>query len=320
MAFSLPDKGEGANDVQSILFQEHLDMIVAGIAGSECVLAGCDVTAQGSPDMTVAVAKGSVIAGGVLKPVTAGNVTISAADGSNPRLDLVVVNSAGTKAVRTGTAAANPKPPARTAGDVVLAQIYVPASDTTIASNQITDMRLVRSQGPIVLDKSASAVSFNTTAAEQTYYSLTVPNGLLATVGRMIRVKLGGTMLLNSGTATVRLVVTFGGTTLFSDISGASTNDADRLAWHLELILVATGSATQILVGSLGIASIAAKTAPTTGIGDAWATAGLGGNPIRGSSSVDANSADRVFDVRFTMSVANASCEIVREYVTAELL
>lgn len=161
MAFTLPDKGEGGNDRQSILFQEYIDVLIAGIAGTDVVHSGCAVTAQGSPDMTVAVAAGTVMSNGVPFAVAAGNVTITAADGTNPRIDLVVVNSSGTKAARTGTAAANPKPPARTANDVVLASIDVPASDTTIGATQIDDKRVMRAIGPrhVVLTGSAHSVT-----------------------------------------------------------------------------------------------------------------------------------------------------------------
>jgi hypothetical protein len=73
--------------------------------------------------------------------VTAGNVTITAADGSNPRFDLVVVDSAGAKSAVAGTAAANPVF-ADPAGKVVLAAVYVPAADTDIDANQIIDKRI----------------------------------------------------------------------------------------------------------------------------------------------------------------------------------
>lgn len=173
MAWTVPDKGEGANDVQSILFQEYLDVVMAGLNGFDCVYSGCAVTAQGSPNMTVAVAAGTVITNDVPFAVTAANGTITAADGTNPRLDLVVITSAGAIAVRAGTPGANPKPPARTANDVVLAVVYVPASDTTIATNQITDLRVLRTlaqrQQSLVNDHSNST----TTGTEVT--ELTVP-------------------------------------------------------------------------------------------------------------------------------------------------
>ena len=106
------------------------------------VVAGCAVTAQASPNMTVAVASGTVIVSGTEAAVSSGNVTITAADGSNPRFDLVCASSSGTKSAVAGTAAANPVFP-DPAGKVVLASVYVPAADTTINSNQITDKRVL---------------------------------------------------------------------------------------------------------------------------------------------------------------------------------
>jgi hypothetical protein len=95
--------------------------------------------------MTPAVAAGAVISNRVRYKVAGADVTIGTADGTHPRIDLIVVTSSGALAVRAGTAAATPKPPARTANDVVLAAVYVPASDTTIATSQITDLRVIRS-------------------------------------------------------------------------------------------------------------------------------------------------------------------------------
>jgi hypothetical protein len=141
--WTIPDKGEGQNDLQSIVFQEYLDVLAEGLSGLTCVLSGCAVT--GGSDMTPEVAAGYVLSNGVRYPIAANTVTIGTADGTHPRLDLVVVNSSGALAVRAGTAAAAPKPPARTANDVVLAVVYVPASDTTIATAQITDLRVMRS-------------------------------------------------------------------------------------------------------------------------------------------------------------------------------
>ena len=76
--FTIVDKGEGQSDIQSILFQEHFDILVAGIDGLDCVLSGLACTAQGSPDMTVAVAKGAVLSNGIMYAVAAANATIGA--------------------------------------------------------------------------------------------------------------------------------------------------------------------------------------------------------------------------------------------------
>jgi len=144
--FDLPDNDVAFHTNQSIWMSTDIDILTAGLNGVG-VVSGCDVTAQGSPDMTVAIAAGVVrIASGALVTVTSGNGTITAADGTNPRIDLVSASDTGTKTVTAGSAAANPKPPALPSGHVGLAMVYVPANDTTIAANQITDKRVILSQ------------------------------------------------------------------------------------------------------------------------------------------------------------------------------
>lgn len=320
MAWTVPDKGEGDHDLQSILFQEYLEVLVAGMSGVDCVLSGCAVT--GGADMTPAVAKGAVLSNKVLLPVTAGDVTIGAADATNPRIDLIVINSSGTKAVRAGTAAANPKPPARTANDVVLAAVYVPANDTSIETTKCVDLR-VTPLTPTLLYKQTAADTVNNTSSaiellNRANAGVTIPSGLFL-AGKVLRVRIGGNMLLNNGTPTVRIVIAYGGTTMFSDISGTSTGDADRTSWWLDFDVVAQGNADQSVNGLLGMGIIAAKTAPTTGIGDAWSTAN-NVNAISGSAAVDSDAADRKLSVQLTFSVANASNEVVIEYATVELL
>jgi hypothetical protein len=315
MPFTIPDKGEGDSDIQSILFQEDIDVLVDGIASKNCVLSGCGVT--GGSDMTPAVAKGAILSNGVLLPVTAGDVTIGTADGSNPRLDLIVANSSGTKAVRAGTAAAAPKPPARTSNDVVLAQVLVPASDTTIGAGAIIDRRVFPPR-PVRILRSTSAVTFNTTSAIQTYANIVLPSGLFLT-GEVMRFACGGNMLINSGTPTVTLTIDYGGSTMFADVTAAFTADGDRKPWQLDLDLIAVSGTSQILHVRTNLPLIGNLTAPTTGQGDAWSTA-QSSNPIRGTATVDSDAGDRDFRVRFTMSVSNAANEIVCDYAYAYLM
>lgn len=142
MAFTIPNFPDAFNSHQAEPDKVDLDILVAGMGGTG-VVAGCAVTAQGSPDMTVAVAAGTIRVNRTLVLVTAGNVTIGTADGTNPRIDLITVNDAGTKACTAGTAAASPVFPSIPSNSVVLAAVYVPASDTTIATNQITDKRVM---------------------------------------------------------------------------------------------------------------------------------------------------------------------------------
>ena len=318
MAWTVPDKGEGDNDIQSILFQEYLDALVAGINGLDCVLSGCAVTAQSTPDMTLAVAKGAVLTNGTLKPVTAGNVTITTANATNPRIDLVVVDSTGAKQVRAGTAAASPKPPARSSNDVIIAAVYVPANDTAISNSQVTDMRVLRQVGPITIYKSTSDVTFNTTASIQTYLTLTIPDGLFLS-GKVLRVRCGGSYLSNSGTPTWTLTIAYGGTTLFADATGSTTADADRGAWRVDFDLTAQGTSDQALVGLVSFQTPGAKTAATTGRGDMAVTTSVAA-PIEGSAAVNSDTADRTLTVQWTMSVSNASVETLMEFATVELV
>lgn len=117
------------------------EILLAGLKG-DGVLSGCAVTAQGTPDGTVAVASGSVRIGGTIASVSSGNVTIPTGDGSNPRFDLVAVDNAGVKSRVAGTPASNAVFPSIPANSVILAAVYVPANDSTVESNQITDKRI----------------------------------------------------------------------------------------------------------------------------------------------------------------------------------
>lgn len=319
--WTVPDKGEGDNDIQSILFQEYLEVLVAGIDGKDCVLSGLAVT--GGADMTPAIAKGAVLSNGVMFAIAAADVTITAADATNPRLDLIVVNSSGALAVRAGTPAAAPKPPARTANDVVLWAVYVPATDTAIATSQCVDMRVFRSNGPICIYRTTTTETTNTSATaieilNKANSGVTIPNGLFTT-GKVLRVRMGGNWLANDTTPTVRFVVAYGGVTMFSDISSATTNDTDRSAWWFNFDIVAQGNADQSVNGLQHTGQIAAKTAPTTGIGDVWATA-IQNGAFSGTGTADSDAANRLLSVQATFSVSSANNEIVVEYATVEIL
>lgn len=327
--FTIVDKGEGQNDIQSIFFQELLEVLVAGIDGQDCVLSGLACTPQGTPDLTVAVAKGAVLTNGLLKAVAAGNVTIGAADATNPRIDLIVINSSGTKAVRAGTAAAAPKPPARTANDVVIGMVYVPANDTTISADQITDLRVMRTRGPICIYKTVAAETTNTTAAavevlDKTNSGVSIPNGLFLS-GKILRVLIHGNILFNSGTPTLTLAISYGGTVMFQDVTVASVADTDRRAWWLEFNIVAQANNDQALGGAIHFTplDVTVAAAPTAGFGDmAFANTSnrLGTVAFAGSAAVDSDAANRTLSVQMTMSVSNAANEIVVEGATVELI
>jgi hypothetical protein len=316
MPWTIPDKGEGDNDLQSILFQEYLEVLVDGISGLNCVVSGCLIT--GGANMTPSIAKGSVLSNGTLFAVAAGTVTIGTADATNPRIDLIVIDSGGAKQVRAGTAAVNPKPPTRAANDVVLAAVYVPAGDTSIETTKITDLRVIRATG-VVLKKVTSPVQFSGTSTQQTYFSLTLPNGLFL-AGKQLRVRCGGTYLANSGTPTWTLAIVFGGVTMFQDATAAAAADADRGAWLLDFTLTARANNDHRVGGRCHFQTPGAKTAPAGGnAGDLAVTTSVGA-PFFGGASVDTDAADRTLEVRWTMSVANAAVDTAMDFATAELL
>lgn len=164
--FTVPNLADAAFPALAGLYSTDF-AILAGAYSGTGVLRGLDVTAQGSPNMTVAVAAGAALVDGAVAIVAAGNVTITTADGTNPRIDLITVNAAGTKAVVDGTAAAAPVPPALPAGRIGLAYVYVPASDGAINTNQIADKRVILMGGNLELDKVEFTVDDTTTAASK---------------------------------------------------------------------------------------------------------------------------------------------------------
>lgn len=105
--------------------------------------------------LTVDVAAGTVQINGatVTVPAVAG-LTLSAADATNPRFDLIVSNSAGVASVVEGTAASNPALPGIPSSRVVLAAVYIPANDTAIDADQITDKRVT--VAPTALSRAAT--------------------------------------------------------------------------------------------------------------------------------------------------------------------
>ncbi|MGE0138664.1 MAG: hypothetical protein AB7R77_12655 [Ilumatobacteraceae bacterium] len=119
------------------------------------------VTQNGTPNMSVNVLAGACFVRGTQsnhQGVYHGyndasvNVTISPADGTNPRRDLIVVqirdaeysgasNDARIVAV-TGTPAASPADPTIPANSLVLARVAVAAEATSITNANITDLRV----------------------------------------------------------------------------------------------------------------------------------------------------------------------------------
>jgi hypothetical protein len=135
------------------------------------VLSGCDVNQAGTPGLSVVVDSGYVQAGfgTARKTVTGGTVTISTPDVTNPRIDVIYVDATGTLGCYAGTPAAisptsktdfkefsTPCPGATIPTGIILALVYVAASETTILNADIWD---IASYGPYVVESPTTTTS-----------------------------------------------------------------------------------------------------------------------------------------------------------------
>jgi hypothetical protein len=156
----IEDITDGSNgfDIQAV--EDTVDGAAqAGVTAGNYVVTGCAVTPQGSPNMTVAVAAGTVVINGTTYTISAnGAVTVGAASASDRR-DIITVNTAGTISCTAGTAcgtagwvrttAANPPvKPSIPANSVILAEVVVKSSTTSIAAINITDKRPIGGATP----------------------------------------------------------------------------------------------------------------------------------------------------------------------------
>lgn len=87
---------------------------------------------QASPNMTVYVEPGVAYVGATRVIYAGGNSPSITNPVTNPRIDLITIDSAGTIAVTAGTEAASPSAPAYPANKLVLAEIYLRTTGTTI--------------------------------------------------------------------------------------------------------------------------------------------------------------------------------------------
>lgn len=318
MAFTIPNTGDAGFSDQSQVDSIDIAILAAAYNGNGVIKgvgSDCAVTAQGTPDMTLAVAAGAVIANGTMVNVAAGNVTITTAHSTNPRFDLVVVDNAGTKSVTAGTAAGSPVFPAIPSNSVVLATVYVPAADTAINTNQITDKRLmINPYGTIA--RLGSVVTVVSTVSETDLISWTVLGGLMST-NRTLRLTLIGDTINNSGaTTTLALKLSFGGTVVWTDTSGTIAASASRRPFFFQANISNVNSASVqyeagfFLHGSAGGA--------TTGLGDLSA-AGQRETVFSGSGTINTAS-DAVVLVRAQHGNSASTIDIRVQHAILEIL
>ncbi|WP_459997318.1 hypothetical protein, partial [Paradesulfitobacterium aromaticivorans] len=122
------------------------------------VISGLTVTAQTTPDMTVNVVTGTVhmSTGQRYTPDATPALAVTAADATNPRIDIVYVSSAGVISYLAGTPAASPAAPATPTDGFLLAQISVAANATTVVAANITDKRKLKNTTDSLADAQAA--------------------------------------------------------------------------------------------------------------------------------------------------------------------
>jgi hypothetical protein len=126
------------------------------------VLSGCDVHEQSPAAMGITIDSGYILYNGSYVAVTGGNISVDAADATNPRIDIVYINNSGSPLIAKGTAAAilpsqetsfkkmtSPYPLASIPLGVILARIYVAAGVTSILNSVIDDISAMSAQVPL---------------------------------------------------------------------------------------------------------------------------------------------------------------------------
>lgn len=145
----IPNASAATYPIQAAPDARDFDVFAAAHLGY-AVASGCVCTpASSGSTLGVAVASGSVYVGSkTAVAVTGATVTPGAASGSNPRIDLVVVDNTGALSITAGTAAAQPELPAIPASRTVLAAVLIPTSATSITSGNLVDKRVLADYQP----------------------------------------------------------------------------------------------------------------------------------------------------------------------------
>jgi len=125
------------------LYGVDMDNLVEALS-NDGILTGWTLAQNATPNMSVDVAVGTGFIGGVYNTtVSTTNVVITDSHASLDRLDIIVVNNAGTISAIAGTPAASPNPPDLPDDNIALAIIVVDATVTAIYDADIISRRLL---------------------------------------------------------------------------------------------------------------------------------------------------------------------------------
>jgi len=186
---------------------------------------------KSSPGMGVTIEAGVCYIGGTKVSYAGGNSGTITAPVSNPRIDLVTIDSSGTIGITTGTENASPTAPTYPANKVVLAEIYNVTGETIIYDNAnqtmgqgyITDVRpFVQSVDPTQSDLSSQSL--------QTLYTNNTGRAQL----HVVTIAITG----NNGAATVTATIDgTGGSPVGTTVCEQSVNNPAATALVMEVVL-----------------------------------------------------------------------------------
>ena len=139
----LPNTLDAFDDIQASPESEDFEYLLLGHQRTG-VLSGFVVTESSPTAQTVDVTAGEGLETGEQITGSASlDLAVSSADGSNPRKDLISINSSGVAVVTAGTPAAVPAAPAVPANSIPVAILLVPTSDDDHEDAQISDKRVL---------------------------------------------------------------------------------------------------------------------------------------------------------------------------------
>lgn len=166
MAFTIPNLAAASVRDQAGPDSVDFDILTAGIQG-DGVVSGLVVTEDSPVSLTVDYSAGTFVIASTVVTIIAGSVTATAADPTDPRFDLVVVNSGGTVSVVAGTPAAqNREFPDVPASSIALAALDIQPGATTIPTARIVAKGTLVHKPPILRDGSVAWAAQQTGALD----------------------------------------------------------------------------------------------------------------------------------------------------------
>ncbi len=213
-----------ANDLKS---QEDAHTLGYGVVN------GLKVVPTDPVSMTVEVETGKAyVADTLVEKGAVTDLTVSAADPTNPRKDIVVCNSAGTLSIVAGTPEAalpsgnvgvytlNPEPPSIPANSIILAEIWVPAGATEITGGEIYNKRVYIADFLTHKDAATGVHGVGaSTVCSEAELAARVPSGLIVLWHGTIANIPSGWVLCDGGSSTPNLLARF-----IEGVATAATN------------------------------------------------------------------------------------------------